>query len=288
LVDPAEVPIVTRQLIGSLQTEARMFLDFTLWTRPLAELMTSRTTFLNTTLATDIYKVPAPAGATATAFVQTTLPAGERSGLLTNAGFLTVSRHPGDYVHQVMERGKLVNGTMVGYRVPPIGDDDVKGIEAQFALFPMQTIPQQVAYRASMPKCASCHQHFDPYGLALNAYDSIGRFRTVDERDAAADARATLPPELGGETVNGAVELGQVIARSPAFIDQMATTLLQYAMIRLETRVERPNMPGEEPRAACAVNELAHRFRGRPAQTFAALLRDVATSPAFGYRRPNP
>ena len=75
--------------------EARKFLDNALWNGNLTDLLLSRTAFLNTSLAANIYEVPVPAGATATSFVQTTLPADQRSGLLTNAAFLTARARSG-------------------------------------------------------------------------------------------------------------------------------------------------------------------------------------------------
>ena len=29
--------------------------------------------------------------------------------------------------------------------------------------------------------CNGCHSQIDPYGLALENYDAVGRYRTVDE-----------------------------------------------------------------------------------------------------------
>ena len=57
-----------------------MFVDLVLWSGDLTDLLTSRATYLNTTLAC-IYGVPAPPGATATTFVRAMLPVAERSGL---------------------------------------------------------------------------------------------------------------------------------------------------------------------------------------------------------------
>lgn len=179
------------------------------------------------------------------------LPADQRSGLLTNAGFITtVARSNGA---DFLSRGKRIDYAMGG-RIPPARlPEPIQGETAQARMLETQTHAQQVAYRAGMPACASCHAHFDPYGLAVDGYDVVGRVRTGDERGMSIDARATLPPELGGAKVNGAVE--------------------------------RPSLPDQEPTAACAVNDLAQRFQSRPAQTFSALIHDVATSPAFAYRR---
>jgi len=76
----------------------------------------------------------------------------------------------------------------------------------------------------------------------------------------------------------------QNLVRSDVFVQWMATQMLSYALI--DTRVERPGLSGDPPRAACAVNDIVRRFQSRSARTFSGLLQDVATSPSFGYRRP--
>ena len=73
-----------------MEEEAKRFMNEILWNGKVMDLITSRKTFLNYNLATMIYQVPPPAGTSAAdgmAFGETTLPADQRSGLLTNAGF---------------------------------------------------------------------------------------------------------------------------------------------------------------------------------------------------------
>src|SRR5205085_9870569 len=112
-IDTNRFPEATPALLADMQTEAHMFLDATLWDGALTDLLTSRTTFLNSTLATTIYKVPVPSGATATDFVPTTLPTDQRSGILTNAAFITVSARSNGT--SVVSRGKWIDYAMVGF-----------------------------------------------------------------------------------------------------------------------------------------------------------------------------
>ena len=284
-VDRDRFPEATGELFADMQTEAHLFLDFALWNGALTDLLTSRTTFVNSRLATTIYGIGPPPGATTTTFVPATLPAAERSGLLTNAGFLATRAHAVGVA--LMARSLTVQATMVGREIPILRDDAWPGEAEQRAMLDGQTAQQEVAYRASRTGCADCHVHFDPFGLALDRYDLIGRVRTVDEQGRATDGRATLPTELGGVTVDGAVNLAQVLAASQAFVQQLATALLEHAL-NPELPPERPSLPGEAQRAACAVKGVVSRFQSRPARTFSGLLADVAASPAFGYRRQPP
>ena len=55
-------------------TETRMFLDQALWKENLSGLLLSRSAFLNTRLASDIFGVdPPPAGTSLTTFAATTI-----------------------------------------------------------------------------------------------------------------------------------------------------------------------------------------------------------------------
>ena len=66
-VDPAKFPIFSAGLLADMRTEAQKFLDNALWNGNLTDLLLSRTTFLSTGLASNIYLVPVPAGATSRA-----------------------------------------------------------------------------------------------------------------------------------------------------------------------------------------------------------------------------
>ena len=86
-IDPVVAPIVAGGAVyGDLEEESRRFLNEIMWNGKVMDLITSRKTFLNSNLATMIYNVPMPAGATPTNFVETTLPADQRSGMLDQRG----------------------------------------------------------------------------------------------------------------------------------------------------------------------------------------------------------
>lgn len=274
-VDPNQFPLFTPALAADMSTETRRFLDDALWNGSLSGLLTSRTAFVNTTLAANVYGVTVPAGASPTNFVQTTLPAAQRSGLLTNPGFLAA--HATFSGQDVAARGLLVN--MVLLCMPSPGSNT--GGQAD----PAQTGQQQVAMRAAQPTCSSCHAQFDAYGLALENYDNVGRYRTTDGMGRAIDAHATLPDVQGGGTVENGVELAQQLADSPAFKNCMARTLLQYAMVDRGTNVEVPMLPQQ---AGCATADVVSRFQSSGGAKFADLVRATAASPAFVLRRAAP
>jgi len=281
-IDPTIVPIVAGgALYADLEMEARMFLDHTLWKGTLADLVTSRTAFLNSNLATMIYNVPLPPGATPLNFVQTTLPAEQRSGILTNAGFLTTrARTTGA---SVIARGLAVN-TLMLCRASPPPPDVLTPDDPPPTWNPDQTAQEEVAARADVELCDSCHKHFDPYGLAFDNYDAVGRYRTVDDLGRPVDAHATLPPALGGVSVASGVELARVIAASPAYTNCLASAIMRHAMIE-RAPVEVPDATAGQ--AGCAVADVVRRLESGP-RTFTRLVREVALSPTFVLRADPP
>ena len=152
-VDTAMFPIFSPALRADMGIEVRKFLDNVLWHGDLTELLLSRRRSSTRAWRSDIYGVPVPPGATETNFVATTLPAGRRAGLLTNAAFLT-SIGRADGRRMLVSRGLLISWTVL-CMFPDEGPDG--SIASQFSLLQEQTPQEQVAYRAAKPDCNACH-----------------------------------------------------------------------------------------------------------------------------------
>jgi hypothetical protein len=280
VIDTDKAPIAGGALYADLATESRMFLDDVMWNGQVDDLLTSRKAFLNSNLATMIYGVPAPQGATPTNFVATTLPENQRAGMLTNAGFITTrARSTGV---GLVSRGLAVKALFTCMVTPGPSDSVLTdGIELdQIGNLNMQTAQQQVAFRATHPTCNACHVTFDPYGLVLDWYDAVGRFRTQDDLGKPVDGHTTLPPEVGGTEVRNAVELADVLSKTDVFDNCMAASALQYAL--MDTVVELP-VPLHN-QAGCAAAGIANDLRKSNGRSFTDLFRAVATAPAFGVR----
>jgi len=283
-VDPNAFPIFTPSLLADMGTEAHKFLDGALWNGRLTDLVLSRTTFLNTSLAESIYAVPAPTGATTTTFAQTTLPADQRAGILTNAAFLT-SRGRSDGKYLVVPRGKFIASMLLC--VPPLPPPDgiADEVAAAKAVFETQSSQQQVAFRAMLPLCSGCHAQFDAYGLLLEHYDTLGRWRTTDDLGQPPDSHATLPDILGGGVAQNAIDLAATLAASPVFTNCLAKVVLQYALVDFSSVVE-VQLPPQQ--AGCAAADVVQRYQSGGGNTFTDLVRATAAAPAFVLRRAAP
>ncbi len=90
---------------------------------------------------------------------------------------------------------------------------------------------QLVAKHTSVPLCASCHQRIDPFGFALEGFDSIGRRRDSDLAGRPVDTQTKLPD---GSEINGLAGLRDYLleTRRDAFLGQFCRKLLGYALGR--------------------------------------------------------
>jgi hypothetical protein len=90
---------------------------------------------------------------------------------------------------------------------------------------------------SSSGSCAACHALLDPPGLAFEAFDAVGRWRTVDN-GAPVDVSnlrivaAFSPLNTGPEVVSGPVQLASAIANSKEGTECIARQLLSYALGR--------------------------------------------------------
>jgi hypothetical protein len=134
----------------------------------LETLLTAPIAFVDFTLA-KVYGVSA-GSSTGTTPARVDLDATRRAGLLTQAGFLTMSPSP-------VLRGKFVREQLFCQHIPaPPADAQGSG-----KLAPMgATERERVSAHATDPACAGCHSLMDPIGFTLLSFDAIGRFRAED------------------------------------------------------------------------------------------------------------
>jgi len=83
-------------------------------------------------------------------------------------------------------------------------------------------------HRAS-PACAGCHKIMDPIGLAMENFDAVGRWRTIDE-GVAIDASGQL---VDGTPLNGPASLRTALLdRQDVFVAAMTEKLMMYGVGR--------------------------------------------------------
>jgi hypothetical protein len=148
----------------------------------LREFLDSNWTMLNARLA-EHYGIP---GVDGDDFRRVELqPEWHRGGLLTQAAILSLTSD--GTRHRPVHRGVWVMESILG-RIPPPPPANVPPIEPTPAKSPKATLRMKLDAHKSDPNCAACHRKIDPLGFAFDAYDAIGRWRTVEVvRDGAGD-----------------------------------------------------------------------------------------------------
>jgi hypothetical protein len=265
----------TGDMRKSMFHEAELFLQNALWSGKLSELLVSRKGYINATLAPlyGIQQFP-PAGATLDAdmFAQVDLPA-DRTGMLTQAGFLANRSRPNNT--SVVARGLLIKAAFLCTDTPPPPEAIGAEIDRIAAENKEATERKLSEIRTTTSPCNGCHASFDAYGLALDTFDVLGRFRAVDAKGRAIDPSVTLPASIGGKTAKDIVEVGQVLAENGAFAQCMGKNLVNYSFADVSS--------GSAEMEGCAAEKIGKAFASSD-QSFSALVKAVATSVAFGNR----
>jgi hypothetical protein len=268
VIDPMKVPDFNSGVAASMFHETELLINNVLWTGKVPELVTTRKAFVNAKLA-PLYGVAAPTQVDADGFGAVDLPE-NRAGILTSLGFLT-SRSRTDS-QSVVGRGLSVNDAILCQQNPAFPDALADQIKAVSMTQGNLSERERADYRAANAPCSGCHPNFDPFGISLENFDVIGRYRTMDEEGRAINASVTLPPSAGSAPAASAAEMGQALANTGAFSACVATKLLTYALA--ETGVQG---------RSCATKSVADRFK-QTDMSFAALVREVAVSKTITQR----
>jgi mono/diheme cytochrome c family protein len=162
-------------------------------------------------------------------------PECHRGGLLTQASILSLTSD--GTRHRPVHRGVWVMESIFG-RSPPPPPANVPPIEPTPAKSPKATLRMKLDAHKHDPNCAACHRKIDPLGFAFDAYDAIGRWRTVEVvRDGAGDnpkvdASGELPD---GRAFADAAAFKRLLVEdldkfNATFIEKLATYALRRGM----------------------------------------------------------
>lgn len=202
--DPATYPKFSQRIADSSREETLRFLVDHLVTKGLdyRDIFTSRATFLNRSLAA-VYDVPYPSAEpwTRYEFAEDT----ERSGVLTQASFLSLFSHPASSSPTV--RGVKLHEIFMCLHLPdPPADVDFSKVQA----VRNGTVRTRLIDHMTNPGCNTCHAISDPAGLTLEHFDGLGQKRLF-ENGVPIDVNAVI----GGKSFSGARGLGAYLHDSP-------------------------------------------------------------------------
>jgi hypothetical protein len=168
-------------------------------------------------------------GVNGTQFRWVTLTDRNRVGLLGKGAVLMKTSYP-DRTSPVL-RGAWVLEKIIGTppTPPPPG---VESDLSQRAGEKPATVRARLEQHRENATCRQCHGVIDPMGLALENFDAVGQFRTVDRQAAnqPIDASTVL---TSGRRINGPVELREYLSGDPSkFAQAFTEKLMMYAVNR--------------------------------------------------------
>ncbi len=229
------------------------------------DLLTANYTYVNERLAKE-YGIPNIYGPQ---FRRVDLPADldMRRGLLGKGALLTVTSNAART--SPVARGKWFLQTFLGVsppdpppNVPVIKDKPVDSTGNAKA----PTMRETMEAHHTSPSCASCHKIFEPIGLALENFDAVGTWRTLDGENPI-DASGVL---VDGTRIDGVVSLRDaLVGRSDQFVRVVTEKLLTYGLGR---GVEYQDMP---------MLRSIVRDAASSKYKFSALVLGIAKSPEF-------
>ncbi|HEV3059242.1 MAG TPA: DUF1592 domain-containing protein, partial [Vicinamibacterales bacterium] len=263
VVDQDRYPNYDLSLLQAFKRETELFVGSTIREdRSVVELLNADYTFVNERLARH-YGIPRVYGSR---FRRVTLPnLDQRGGLLGQGALLATTSYP-DRTSPVL-RGKWLLNNILGLPVPP----PPPGVDTNLAEVnpgaPPSSIRERLAEHRQNPSCNSCHSVIDPLGFALENFDVIGGWRTLDESRKPVDATGTT---ASGAKVEGLRGLRALLLDEPQQFPRTVTEkLLAYALGRRLEYYDRPTVRTIVRDAA------AHDYR------WSALILGVVESPAF-------
>jgi hypothetical protein len=190
--------------------------------RSVLDLLRADYTFLNERLAKH-YGIPNVYGSQ---FRRVTLgPDSERGGLLRQGSVLTVTSYATRTSPTI--RGKWILENILGTPPPP-PPGNVPALKDK-TISESLSVRERLAEHRANAACAGCHSVIDPPGFALENFDAIGRWRTMDD-GIPVDASGGLPDGCNFIGVS-ALEKG-LLQRPESFVGALTEKLLTFALGR--------------------------------------------------------
>ncbi len=261
--DPTTYPAFTPAMRDSWQRSLDLYLgDVFTRERTLKAALTSGVLFVDENMGGMYGNGPVPAGQ----FIRLEMPLTQRSGLLTQPGFLARLSAPDQ--SSPVRRGVFVLEKVLCEHVaaPP---PEVMAVPPE--IDPSLTTRERFAVHTTTAGCSGCHIRIDGIGFGFEHYDGIGAYREKDNGkpvDASGEVAQVTDSSLEGK-FNGASELMGHLAGARQVHDCMATQWYRYAAGRVETGGDR-----------CSVSSVQQAFFDSGGD-FDALRLAVVKSPSF-------
>ena len=190
---------------------------------------------------------------------------GVRGGLLRQGSVLMVTSYATRTSPVI--RGKWILENILGTPPPP-PPANIPALKDNTVASTLSVRERLAEHRRDVA-CAGCHKLLDPPGFALENFDAVGRWRTLEE-GKPVDSTGGLPDGSKFEGVDG-LERG-LLKRPELFVGTMTEKLLTFAIGR-----------GVEPYDSPAIRKIVRDARSS-GYRFSSLIVGIATSTPFQMR----
>jgi len=251
----------------ALKKELELFMDSILRSdRSVVDLLTADHTFMNEQLAM-LYGMTDIKG---NGFRRIALKDPNRFGLLGKGAVLMTTANPNRTAPVL--RGAWIMERLLGTppaqpppNVPDLNDAKTGGKPA--------TVREKTEIHRRNPACAACHAVMDPLGFALENFDTVGGFHTVDAQTRQPIDTAAIMPD--GTKLAGPADLHKALADRG---DQLAQVITEKLMVYAVGRhIDYRDMP--------AIRRIVHEAKGDNYR-FESIVWGVVNSDAFRRRAP--
>ncbi|MCA9056544.1 MAG: DUF1592 domain-containing protein, partial [Planctomycetaceae bacterium] len=266
---PTQFPEFDEQLRAAMLQETYALFDHIMREdRSVFEFLTADYTFLNERLAKH-YGID---GVTGDELRRVDLPDGShRGGLLTQGTFLVVTSNPSRT--SPVKRGLFILDNILGTPAPPAPGAVPELEQTQEQIADQEpTLREVLELHRREPLCKSCHERFDPLGLALENFNALAMWRET-EAGRPIDPSGQL---ITGEAFSSLNQLKQILKQERRFdfYRCVSERLLTYALGR-----------GLEPEDEETLDRLVAELDASGGQT-SALIGGIVKSAAFQRMRP--
>jgi hypothetical protein len=263
-------PEYSPELGVAMQQETEHFIEHVVFNSPgtFSELLTAPYTVANDRLARhyDLTPVPVPQQ-------WQKIDAPNRVGLLSQGSLMSFYAHS-DQTSPV-HRGKLIRENFFCQELappPPSVNITVPTVR------PNSTTRERFMEHSSNPSCSGCHVLMDPIGFAFENYDSIGRFRALEDNKTIDATGKFTGTDVDG-TFIGLKTMASLLAQSAEAKNCYVKQWFRFAYGRGE---QMPTAPGTSS-DACAMEQLQDAFQ-KSGGNVKDLLFNLTQSDAFLYR----
>src|SRR5262249_39557227 len=124
---------------------------------------------------------------------------------------------------------------------PPLPPPNVPPLKENTSGVKPTSVRERIEEHRSDPACAACHKIMDPIGLALENFDGVGQWRTMDS-GYPIDTKSQL---VDGTPLDGPSSLRRALLDRPeAFVGTMTQKLLMYGIGRETKYYDMPVVRG--------------------------------------------